>query len=370
VRDAAIRDRLKSHGIRRLGSPRAGFRYRHAGGRAVSRADLERIRGLRVPPAWRDVSIAPSPRERVQAIGLDAAGRWQYRYGAAHTDRRARDKFARLVEFGARLPDLRRALRRDLARPGLPLEKVQALSLLLLSACALRAGAEEYARDHGTFGLATLRPRHVEIRGDLVRLRFRGKHGVFQDQAIRSRPIARLLRAMKRLAGHELLKYRDHEGQVRDIRRHHLNDYIKSVMGRRFTARDFRTWAGTLLCAAALRRAVGIDARGRGRERAIVQAVKDTAARLGNTPAVVRQSYVHPGLLTAFRCGQFVGHGLENPEAYLAHRTHGLAQAERALLSLLRRNPPGAPAARPLLTLLRESRRQVRRTTRRRTGTD
>src|SRR5262245_26020281 len=326
VRDAAIRNRLQRHGIRRLGSPRSGFRYRHAGGRAASRADVARIRALSVPPAWREVAIARSQRERVQAIGRDAAGRWQYRYGAAHTNRRARDKFARLIAFGTRLPDLRRALRRDLARPGLPLEKAQACAVVLLGACALRPGAEEYARDHGTFGLATLRPRHVDLRGDVAHLRFRGKHGVVQDQTIRSRPIVRILRAMKRLPGGELLKYRDEHDDVRDIRRHHLNQYVKRVMGGRFTARDFRTWAGTLWCAGALRRAgaevwrVGTRGHARGRERALVQAVKETAARLGNTPAVVRGSYVHPGLLAAFREGRLVGHGLEHPESYLAHR--------------------------------------------------
>lgn len=359
MREAAIRTQLQTRGIRRLGGKRA-FRYRRADGRAVPRTEVARIRALRIPPAWREVAIATSDRDRVQAIGLDAAGRWQYLYGAAHAERRARIKFSRLIAFGTHLPALRRALRRDLARSGLPLEKAQACAVLLLSACALRPGAEEYARDHGTFGLATLRARHVEIRGDLVRLRFRGKHGVLQDQAIRSRPIARILRAMRRLPGAELLKYRDPSGTICDLRRRHINEYVKQVMSGRFTARDFRTWAGTLLCAAALRRGSnattdGADDPRRGREKTIVAAVKDTAAKLGNTPAVVRSSYVHPGVFEAFRAGRLVGHGLERPETFLAHRTAGLARAEHALLALLRRHPPRATRPKPLLTLLRGS---------------
>lgn len=305
-----------------------------------------------IPPAWRDVSIAPARGSRVQAVGRDAAGRWQYLYGPEHHERRARHKYSKLIEFGSRLPELRRALRRDLAKPGLPLEKAQALAVLLLSACALRPGAEEYARENGSFGLVTLRSRHVEIRGDEVRLRFRGKHGVFQDQTVRGRRVARLLRAMRRLPGRELLKYQDAAGETRAIQRHQLNDYIKQAMGGRFSARDFRTWAGTLLCAAALRREHGADPD-RGAERVIASAIRDTATRLGNTPAVVRTSYVHPALFTAFREKRAVCHGLDRPGAFLAHRTAGLARAERELLKLLRAHAPRP--GRPLLALLRAS---------------
>lgn len=158
MRDATIRTRPHHHGIRRLGTPRSGFRYRHAAGRRATRAEIARIRSLVIPPAWRDVAIAPSEREKVQAVGRDAAGRWQYLYGAAHTERRARDKYSRLIAFGSKLPELRRALRRDLARAALPLEKAQACAVLLLSASALRPGATDAPWPTGSRARSARRP--------------------------------------------------------------------------------------------------------------------------------------------------------------------------------------------------------------------
>ena len=340
MREARLRDRLRTQGILRLGSKERGFRYRHADGRRVSRADRERIDGLKVPPAWREVAIAPTGRERVQAVGLDNAGRWQYWYTAAHTERQARQKFIRLLAFGAALPKLRTTMRKDLTRPGMPIEKTQACAVLLMSACAMRPGAEEYARDNGTFGLATLRERHVQIRGDRLRLSFRGKHGIEQNYELTSRLLARLLRAMKKLPGRELLKYQDEAGVTCDLRRHHLNAYVKAVMGRAFSARDFRTWAATLWCAARLRdEAVLAEPSQAG----VLRALKATAAHLGNTPAVVRDSYVHPGVVAAYRKGKVVTHGAGTPESLLVHRS-GLDRAERALLRLLRAASPNGVA--------------------------
>ena len=354
-----LRTRLQSTGIRRLGGPRNGFRYRRVDGGRPTAADLARIAALRIPPAWRPVTIARSPGAKLQAVGLDAAGRWQYLYRASHTARRARAKFDRLIAFIEALPALRRTLHRDLAREGLPLEKGLAGSILLLAACALRSGAEVYARDHGTFGLATLRPQHVEIAGECIRLRFRGKHRVIQRHQIRSRHLARLLGEIKRLPGRELLKYRDTRGRARDIGRRHLVAYVKRAMGARFVARDFRTWAATLLCAAALRREARAT-RGRtavasrtraaaalGREsaaspdRAIARALRETAAHLGNTPAVVRESYVHPGLLRAFERGRVVSHALPSADALSGRRSASLERAERALVTLLRAEKRG-----------------------------
>jgi DNA topoisomerase-1 len=362
TRDAPLRARLIEGGIRRLGSPRRGFRYRRADGRPAGRADLERIRSLVIPPGWRDVHVAASPRARVQAIGRDVAGRWQYLYHAAFVERRAREKYDRLAAFGRALPRLRRVLRRDLRRPGLPLEKAQATSVLLLASCALRPGASEYARDNGTFGLATLRSRHVTIEGSRVRLRFRGKRGVLQDHEVRSRTLARLLRTMKKLPGAEVLKFRDGEGRVRDLTRWHVNTYVKRCMGRSFSARDFRTWSATLLCANALRLAEREQARearvahGRDRrrgradtpaaraERAIVAALDATASHLGNTRAVVRRSYVHPVVLDAYRAGRVVPRGFDRLDAHADRASARLAGCERALLSLLRpRRARGSP---------------------------
>jgi DNA topoisomerase-1 len=355
MRTARTRERLQATGIRRIGTPKSGFRYRAVDGRRVSAEDLERIRRLRVPPAWREVFIARSPRERVQAIGLDAAGRWQYRYDAAHHERRAKAKFDRLLAFGAALPGLRRALRRDLAKDGLPLEKAQAAAVLLMSASALRPGAEEYARDNGTFGLATLRSNHVEIRGPVIKLCFRGKHGIQQRIEIRSRLLARLLQVMKRLPGRELLKYQGEDGQVHDIRRDHVNAYIKQAMDSRFSGRDFRTWAATLMCASALARAHGSSP---SIQRAITAALRDTAGLLGNTPAVVRNSYVHPVLIDAYRQGRMATHVIARPEGLMGHRHVALSRPERALLALLRsaRRRGGS-----LVAALEASRAQVKR---------
>lgn len=352
MREARLRDRLRQQGILRLGSKERGFRYRHADGRRVSGADRERIDDLKIPPAWREVAIAPGARERVQAIGLDKAGRWQYWYTAAYTERRAKEKFVRLLSFGAALPKLRATLRRDLARPGVPLEKAQACAVLLMSACAMRPGAEEYARDNGTFGLATLRERHVTIRGDRIRLCFRGKHGIEQNYDFKSRLLARLLRAMKQLPGRELLKYQG-DGGTCDLRRHHLNAYVKTVMGRAFSARDFRTWAATLWCAARLR---DESLNGEPSQAAVRRALKATAVHLGNTPAVVRDSYVHPGVVSAFLSGRVVSHGAGTPESLMVHRS-GLDRAERALLRLLRAGSPNGRPARPVRIPDRTTRR-------------
>jgi DNA topoisomerase-1 len=219
----------------------------------------------------------------------------------------------------------------------LPIEKTQACAVLLMSACAMRPGAEEYARDNGTFGLATLRERHVTIRGDRLSLNFRGKHGVVQNYELTSRLLARLLRTMKKLPGHELLKYQGDDGGTCDLRRHHVNAYVKSVMGRAFSARDFRTWAATLWCAARLRDEA---LSGEPSQAAVRRAFQATAAHLGNTPAVVRDSYVHPAVVAAFHKGRVVSHGAGTPESLMVHRS-GLDRAERALLRLLRTGANG-----------------------------
>jgi DNA topoisomerase-1 len=344
MRPAPTRERLFRSGIRRIG-PKRAFRYRHADQRPVAQEHIARIKALAIPPAWRDVAIAPSPGARVQAIGRDQAGRWQYLYHRAHTEHRSRRKFDRLAAFGLALPALRRALNRDLRLPGLPLEKAQACAVLLLAACAIRPGAAEYARDNGTFGLATLRTKHVDIHGDRIRLRFRGKHGVIQNHEIRSRTLSGLLKTMKRMPGKELLKYQNADGSVCDLRRRHVNAYVKQAMGERFTARDFRTWSGTLLCAASLHRRLERCARPRERERAILEALDDTAGQLGNTRAVVRGSYVHPQVLESFRRGQVVSHSLARLDRHVDKGRVALHRYERALLALLRSGRSGRRAS-------------------------
>lgn len=345
---STLRSRLQRTGIHRSGGPGGGFRYRRANGAAVSAAERRRIARLRVPPAWREVAIAPRAGAKVQAVGQDAAGRWQYLYLKDHTARRARRKFGRLLAFARALPLVRAAVRRDLARPGMPLERACAVAVLLLGAAALRPGTERYARENGAFGLATLRPRHVSVNGAAVRLTFRGKHGVRQEKLLRGARLARLVREMLRMPGRELFKYRGPNGAVRDLRAAHLNAYVKRAMGARFTAKDFRTWCATVYCAGVLSRSslaivelLAADAVTRERsvarlrEHAIRVALAMTAAWLGNTPAVVRESYVHPAVLDAFREGHGVACALERPEVLAERVPHGLHRAEREVVRVI-----------------------------------
>ncbi|HVE87713.1 MAG TPA: DNA topoisomerase IB [Myxococcales bacterium] len=331
-------ERLQRTGHRRLGTPRSGFRYVRAGGRAVSAKDRERIAALHLPPAWTDVFISPSPTARLQAIGKDAAGRWQYRYHPAFLRRQQARKYDRLQAFARALPGMRRHVAADLRRPGLPREKVMACALRILSTCFVRPGSAAYAEENGSIGLATLRPRHVAVRGDTVTFDFPGKSKQRQHRRITDRLVARTVRQMLRVPGKELFKYVSGDGAVVDVRRRGINQYIKEVMGRHFSAKDFRTWAGTLICACALARAGAVEHATPGaRRRAVVQAVKDTAAQLGNTPAVCRSSYINPSVLSSFERGQVVDRYFNDVEELVRHRAAGYHASEKALLRLLRR---------------------------------
>jgi DNA topoisomerase-1 len=285
---------LQQTGVRRLGSPRSGFRYQGA-------ADPSRIRALRIPPAWKDVAIAKSPRARLQAVGRDSKGRWQYRYSEAAVREREEKKYRRLLVFGRALPRMRREIARGLRLPGLPREKVMACILRILSTCFMRPGSYAYARENGSFGIATLQNRHAAVHGDTVRFEYRGKMGKMQVSELRDRRVARIVRALKKLPGKDLFQYVGEEGEIVNIRRRHINQYIKEVMGERFTAKDFRTWAGTLLAARALERLGREAIPGRTDPRKLVNAaVKETAEQLGNTPAVCRSSYIWPPILESF----------------------------------------------------------------------
>ncbi len=329
-------ERLERTGIRRLGDPRRKFRYARAGGGRASAAEVERILALKIPPAWKNVFVHASPKGRVQAIGQDAAGRWQYLYHPAHAARREEEKFRRLVLFAEALPRMRRAVTRDLASPGLTREKVLACVLRILSACFLRPGSQVYAEENGSYGIATLRQKHVSVRGDLVQFDFSGKSGKQQHREVRDRRIARIVRELVRVRG-EVFKYRDAEGKWVDIRRRHINDYIREVMGEGFSAKDFRTWAGTLICACALARA-GTEAgeTKTAHKRKVVSAIKETADKLGNTPAICRSSYIYPAVLSSFDRGNVIDRYFENVEELVKRRAPGLHVSEKALLKLLK----------------------------------
>jgi DNA topoisomerase-1 len=328
-------ERLQRSGILRKGNTRTGFRYRPAGSRRLSRLDHQRIGALRLPPAWREVAIAASPNARIQAVGRDAAGRWQYVYHAHHIRRREERKLDRLRRFGAALPRLRRAVARDSRASGLGRDKVLAVIVRILSCAYLRPGSEAYAAENDSYGIATLRRKHVRVRGDTVVFDFNGKSGKRQHREIKDRIIAPCVRQLLRLPGYEVFKYRDADGRCVDIRRAAINEYIKRCMGASFSARDFRTWSGTLICACALAESSARLETAAQRKRAIAAALRVTAEQLGNTPAICRSAYVSPCVLEAFDEGRVIS----IPTNAATRMAAGMStrRAERALLRFLTR---------------------------------
>ena len=330
-----IVERLTTQGILRRGTPHRGFRYVATRGSRVSRADRARIQALRIPPAWTEVAIHVSPAAAVQAVGRDRAGRWQYLYHASQVARRERRKRERLVRFIRGLPALRRIVARDLARTGLPRERVAAGAVRILETCFLRPGSQVYATENGSYGLATLRKRHVTVRGDTVRFRFQGKSKQPQDRELRDRRVAGLVRELLRLPG-EVFKYRNGGGAIVDLTTTHINAYIKQHLGEAFSAKDFRTWAGSLLCACALARAgAPAELDPSARRKTMASAIREVAEHLGNTPAVCRASYVFPAVLSCYTGGRVLRETLNQSEP-LRSAIRRVERCERGLLALLR----------------------------------
>jgi DNA topoisomerase-1 len=317
-------------GIQRLRRGR-GFAYRRPNGSLVGDPHtLARVRALVIPPAWERVWICERADGHLQASGHDKRGRKQYRYHDAWRRVRDEDKYGRLIAFGRRLPTIRRRIVADLARPGLPREKVIATLVRLLDATSMRVGNEEYARANGSYGLTTLRGRHATVTADGVRFRFRGKSGVVHEVGVSDRRVARIVRRCQELPGQELFAYLGDDGEVRYVGSSDVNDYLRGTAGAAFSAKDFRTWAGTLLAARALA-AIPAPTSERQRKSAIVAAVKRVAAELGNTPAVCRRSYIHPAVFAAFEDGRTLA-TLTSRVTFPRLRRAGL---ERALLRLL-----------------------------------
>lgn len=288
-------------GIRRLRAGR-GFAYVGPDGlRVRDRATLDRIRALAIPPAWVDVWISPLANSHLQATGRDARGRKQYRYHRRWREVRDETKYGRMVLFGSTLPRIRARVKEDLARPGLPREKLLAMIVRLLETTLVRVGNQEYARSNGSFGLTTLRGRHVEIEGARVRLNFRGKGGKVQTIQVSDRRLARLVKRCRDLPGQELFQYLDEAGDPQPIDSADVNQYLRDISGEDFTAKDFRTWGGTLAAARGLTRSAleaAVKATGKS---AVVATVELVARALGNTPAVCRKSYIHPAVLGAYQ---------------------------------------------------------------------
>jgi DNA topoisomerase-1 len=330
-------ENLCAKGIRRIGSPRRGFRYLNAAGKKVARADLSRIEALKIPPAWTDVCINSAASGAVQAVGKDAAGRWQYIYHETRVRHRERKKFQRLIDFAEKLPVMRKTMARDLRQRGFPKERVMASILRILSISFIRPGSEIYASENGSYGLATLRPKHVTVKGDVVIFDFPGKSKVHQHRELRDRTTATVVRELLRQPGRDVFKYQNGDNTFVDVKRRHINAYIKEIMGGHFSAKDFRTWFGSLICACALARVQGeVNGNRPANKRLLVAAIKETAEALGNTPAVCRGSYICPLIMTSFEKGEVIDRHFASVKELMAYRGKGLHPAERSLLRFLK----------------------------------
>lgn len=292
--------------------------------------------------------ICPWPNGHIQATGRDARGRKQYRYHVQWQRRRGSAKFDRMLAFAEVLPDIRARCESDLRRPGVPREKVLAVVVRLLELTLIRVGNDEYARLNRSFGLTTLRDRHTTVQGAAITFRFRGKSGQQHEVELRDRRLARVVRRCQELPGQELFQYTDAAGDVRDVTSDDVNAYLREASGETFTAKDFRTWAGTLLAYRALR-ALQPAATPTGARRIVVEAIRATADRLGNTPAVARGSYVHPAVLDAYLDGALPGALVEAAEDQVRPPVEAALDEERAVIALLRARPGGplSPARRP-----------------------
>jgi DNA topoisomerase-1 len=328
-------------GIRRLRHGR-GFRYVSPDDGAVRDPEtLARIRALAVPPAWTDVWICGDAEGHIQATGRDARGRKQYRYHAHW--RRVRDdaKYGRSVAFATTLPRLRGRVERDLGRRGLSREKVEAAVVRLLEATLIRVGNEEYAQANRSFGLTTLRRRHATASDRWIRFRFRGKSGKDHFVRVRDPRLARIIRACQALPGPLLFQYRDPAGRVRPITSEDVNRYLREVTGRDFTAKDFRTWAATVRTAWELHGLPAADSKAAGK-RNVARAMAAVAQRLGNTPAICRQSYVHPAVVGAYLDGTLKGRLQARASGAVRADDAGLRPKEVAVLALLSGTSAGA----------------------------
>jgi DNA topoisomerase-1 len=295
-----------SPGIRRVRSG-SGFRYVGPDGKPVRDDEtLARIRSLAVPPAWTDVWICPKDNGHLQATGRDARGRKQYRYHPRWREVRDGTKYDRMIAFGRALPTIRARTEKHLKLPGLPREKVLAAVVRLLELTHIRIGNDEYAKSNHSYGLTTLRDRHATIDGSTVRFSFRGKSGVRHAVELQDRRLAKIVRGSQELPGQELFQYVGDDGAVHDVGSADVNDYLREITGQEFTAKDFRTWAGTVLAACELS-AQEKAASVREAKRNVVAAIRAVADRLGNTVAVCRKCYVHPAVLDGYLAGGLAG---------------------------------------------------------------
>jgi DNA topoisomerase-1 len=322
-------------GITRHKGPN-GFDYRTRGGELVRDIDtLKRIRALAIPPAWTDVWICPDPNGHLQAVGRDQRRRKQYRYHPRWREIRDEAKFGKMLVFSRALPLIRARVEQDLNRPGLPRERVLAAIVRLMELTLFRVGNNEYAKENKSYGLTTLRDRHVAIDGSRIHIGFRGKSGIQHQTDINDRRLARIVKNCRDLPGQELFQYVDEDGERHAVDSADVNEYLREITGEEITAKDFRTWAGTHLAAEALREFELFDTEAK-RKKAIVQAVEKVAKHLGNTPAICRRCYIHPAILDGYLEGTLLQALADRTDDYLREHIDGMSPEEAAVTAFLR----------------------------------
>ncbi len=321
-------------GIRRKKAGK-GFTYvTSAGSKVTDPATLDRIRKLAIPPAYTDVWICAKPNGHIQATGRDAKGRKQYRYHPAFREVRESTKYEHMFEFAQSLPDLRKTVAEHMALRGLPREKVLATVVHLLESTLIRVGNSDYAKQNKSYGLTTLRDPHVKVDGADLRFQFKGKSGKTWQLQVKDRRIAKIVRACQDLPGQELFGYVDEDGEHRDVTSSDVNAYLREITGRDITAKDFRTWQGTVLAAMALQEFQDFDTKA-ALKKNVKAAIERVASRLGNTPTICRKCYVHPEVLTAYAEGQLLFQIKGEVEAELRENLPDLRPEEAAVLTFL-----------------------------------
>jgi len=330
--------RLFETGIKRVGSKEKGFSYVYpdSGERVREEKVLDRVESLKIPPAYRDVRVARGPSAKVQAVGYDSAGRLQYVYNPKYRERKEREKFERVLRFAGALPRMRQVTSGHLRRKKLDRERVLACMTRLMNAAYFRVGEERYAKNNMTYGIATLRRKHLRIEGDAMFFEYAGKWGKHQRQCVVDRNLREIVEECAGLPGYEIFKYVNGDGDLKDVKSRDLNLYVKEVMGEEFTAKDFRTWAGTLIAALKLARMGAAEDLKQGQKN-VLAAVDHVAERLGNTRAIARSSYISPRVLDHYMEGSVVVYYGERIEEVIAAEQGGLTDEERALLDLLQR---------------------------------
>ncbi len=341
---AAPVEAAKGAGLRYVSDATPGIRRKRVGkhfsyldldGKPIrDKGKIAYIHALGIPPAWKNVWICPNSHGHIQATGRDAKGRKQYRYHPKWREIRDETKFDRMIAFGKALPLVRECVEHDLKLPGLPREKVLATVVRLLDTTSIRIGNEEYARENGSFGLTTMRDDHVEVTGTKVRFHFRGKSGKDHEIDVRDRQLAKIIKTCQHLPGHELFQYYDEQEKLHVIESNDVNAYLQRITDQEFTAKDFRTWTGTVTAMCSLQDLGPYETETQAK-RNVVDAIKSASKQLGNTPTICRKSYIHPEIIDAYLNGSLLNALKQDDKQAVVQALHGLHPEEISVLAFL-----------------------------------